>query len=87
MKGVISGLKNTVGGTVDASARALNAVEPIQYSGIMLTTSIISASPIAARLSQCEERDWTTATNYRALRRLRYLTYTLVIASTASSIK
>ncbi len=40
MKGVISGLKNTVGGTVDASARALNAVEPIQYSGIMLTTSI-----------------------------------------------
>jgi hypothetical protein len=53
----------------------------------MLTTSITSARAIAARLSQCDARDWTTAMGYRAFRRLRYLTYTLVIASTASSIR
>ena len=57
MKGVISGLKNTVGGTVVASARALNAVEPIQYSGIMLTTSIASASAIAARFTSARRLD------------------------------
>ncbi len=64
MKGVISGVKKTVGGTVAASARLLNAVEPIQYSGIMLTSSISSAIAIAARFHQRELRDWTTAIGF-----------------------
>jgi hypothetical protein len=57
MKGVISGAKNTVGGTVVAAARGLNAVEPIQYSGIMLMTSSANTSAIAARFHQREAVD------------------------------
>jgi hypothetical protein len=57
MKGVISGEKNTVGGTVVASLRFLKAVEPIQYSGIMLMTSITSAIAMAARFHQREPFD------------------------------
>jgi polysaccharide deacetylase 2 family uncharacterized protein YibQ len=62
MKGVISGMKNTVGGTVVAAERGLNAVDAIQYNGIMLMTSMTSASAIAARFHQREALDWTTAT-------------------------
>jgi hypothetical protein len=57
MKGVASGAKNTVGGTVVATERGLNAVEPIQYSGIMLITSSASAATIAARFHQREALD------------------------------
>ena len=57
MKGVTSGAKNTVGGTVVATERGLNAVEPIQYSGIMLITSSASAATIAARFHQREALD------------------------------
>src|SRR5262252_2297710 len=52
MNGVISGLKKTVGGTVVATERGLNAVVAIQYRGIMLTTSMASASAIAVRFHQ-----------------------------------
>ena len=91
MNGVISGVKNTVGGTVVASARALKAVEPIQYSGIIMITSSASTSAMAPRFHQRERRDWTMAMVriramlQRAFSRFRYLTYTLVMASTASS--
>ena len=46
-----------LGGTVVAAERGLNAVEAIQYSGIMLTTNNASASTIAARFHQRELAD------------------------------
>jgi hypothetical protein len=49
MKAVSSGLKKTVGGTVMESARFLNAVDPIQYKGIIMITSTASTRTTARR--------------------------------------
>src|SRR3954449_8083253 len=57
MNAVISGLKNTVGGTVVVSARDLKAVEPIQYSGIIMITISTNTSAMAPRFHQRDRPD------------------------------
>ena len=53
----VGGYKWWQGRQVVASERALKAVEPIQYSGIIITSRSASASATAARFHQRDNRD------------------------------